>query len=171
MANQKVAMIAVTALLVCAASASAEDESLPKNMLGFLKPGMRVGIRAVEGTTNVFLDVYTDEQYGVALDLAALVGRRSVAATKFADDHPVIRKDLDVFVERLAERSPDANARNVTIFPLLRTSFGSISSIGDDYVLIDREGDTKRRLILARSSIARIDLDAEAVRFIHPSMR
>jgi hypothetical protein len=39
-----------------------------------------------------------------------------------------------------------------------------------DFV-IEREGDRNRCLILARASVAQIDLDAEPLRFVHTSMR
>jgi hypothetical protein len=170
MANRIFGIAAILAVMLGPTAARSEDSPSPRSLLGFLKPGMRVGIQTVEGTTNVLIDVYTDEQYGIACDLAAL-GRRAVAAAKFVDDHPAARKKLDAFIEKLLEKSPDANSDRVIVFPLLRTSFGSICAVGDDCVLMERDGETKRRLVLAKSSIARIDLDAEPLRFAHPSMR
>ncbi len=147
MANRILTTIAIVAATLCATLARSEDDPLPNNMLGFLRPGLRVGIQTVDGTTNILLNVYTEDQYGIARDLASL-GRSAVAGrSKFADDHPVLRKKLDAFVERLVEKSPDANVDKVIVFPLSRQSFGSIAAIGDDYVLIDREASTKHRLI------------------------
>ena len=170
MTNRVFRIAAILALVLCPTAARSEDNSLPNNLLGFLRPGMRVGVQAVDGTTNVLIHVYTDEQYEIARDVV-VPGRRAVAAAKLADDHPAVRTMLDAFIEKLLEKSPDADSDRVLVFPFVRTSLGSISAVGDDYVLIERDGEKKRRLILARSSIARIELDAEALRFVHPSMR
>jgi hypothetical protein len=170
MANRIFAAASIVALILCPTTTRSDDSSLPKNLLGFLKPGMRVGIQTFEGTTNVLIDVYTDEKSGIARDLATLE-KRAVAAAELADDHPAIRNKLDAFIEKLLEKSPEANSEQVMVFPLHRTLLGSISSVGDDYVLIRRDGGMKRRLVLARSSISRIDLDAEPLRFFHPTMR
>lgn len=169
--TQRILTICLTlAFIACAWPAKSEDDSLPSSMLGFLKPGMLVGIQTVEGTTSVLLDIYTAEQYEIAKDLSAL-GRTSVRAAKFCEDHPSVRKKLDAFVEQLTGNSPDANPARIMVFPLFRMSFGKITAVGDDYVLVRRDGKGKQRLVLARSSMARIDLDADPVRFVHTSMR
>lgn len=161
---------AVLAVTSCVTHVRAEESALPKKMIGFLKPGMRVGIQSVEGTTNVKLDVYTEEHYQLARDLAAL-GKKPLAAAEFANNRPVVQKELDDFIERLVKKSPDVDIKQVVVFPLFRISFGTISVVGDDYIAIDREGARKKRLILARSAVSQIDLDAEALRLFHRLMR
>ena len=71
--------LAILTLLVAmshATFAQSDDASMPNTMLAFLKPGMRVGVRSVDGTTSVLLSVYADDQYTVARDLASWSNRR-----------------------------------------------------------------------------------------------
>lgn len=170
MRKRSVAFCAVLAVIICVTQVRSEEAALPKTMIGFLRPGMRVGIQSVEGTTNVKIDAYAEDQYKIALDVAGL-GRQTLDAAKFAGNRPGVQKELDVFIERLIKKAPDADTSEVIVFPLFRTLFGTVVAVGDDYVLIDREGTRKRRLVLARSSVAQIDLDANALRFSHRSMR
>jgi len=107
-------------------------------------------------------------------DLAARAGRygRFVAAQTIVEIHPAIKEQLDSYVEGIRKESPEANAGKVRVIPFARRFFRTISAVGDDYVLIDQEGETKRRRVLERSAIASIDLDAAAVQFHYqPSPR
>ena len=137
---------------------------------------MRAGVQSVEGTTDVLIDVYTEDNYVIARrydvrNFAARGGDRPSAAS-LVETYPAVKEKLDAFVARLREDSPEANVDDVrTMIVSSRQWFGTISAIGRDYVLIDREGDTKHRCVLARSAIARIDLDAEPFQFYYRPSR
>lgn len=159
--------VMILAFILNPCAVRSEDGSLPENLLGFLKPGMRVGVLSVEGTTGVLIDVYTEEDYQIACDGVSL-GRGLGAATSLVERYPAAKEKLDAFVTQLREKSPEANADDVRIVGVnSRQWFGAISAVGKDYVLIDQEGATKHRRVLAGSAIARIDLDAEPVHFYY----
>ena len=87
------------------------------------------------------------------------------------ETYPAAKEKLDAFVKQLREKSPEANADDVRIVGVnSRQWFGVISAVGKDYVLIDQEGATKHRRVLAGSAMARIDLDAEPVHFLLPAL-
>jgi len=151
-------------------SVKSEEVSHPRTLLGFLEPGMHVGIHSVEGTTSVLLDVYTDAQFAIARDLIS-GGRVTGDAAELAAKYPEVRKKLDAFVAKLTQDAPDANPDDVRVLLLRRTTLGKISAIGGDYVLIERDGPAKRRLVIAQSCLSRIDLDAESIRLHHHSLR
>jgi len=164
MAKRVFGTVAILAFILCPSVVRSDDNSLPENLLGFLKPGMHVGIQSVEGTTNVLVDIYTREQFQIAIELSEF-GRRPDRAQEFASTHPTVQEKLDAFIEKLREESPEASADRVWLYPLTRRSFGTVSAVGSDYVLITREGEAKRRRVLAKSAIVRIDLDAESIQF------
>jgi hypothetical protein len=173
MANRIVHIAAILVCLSFPCIVRPEDNPSPRNLLGFMSPGMRIGVQSVEGTTNVFVDIYTEEQFAIANDLAIRAGRfgRFISAKEIVDAHPAISEQLDLYVKQLKRQSPEANADDVDVIPLFRRIFGTVSAVGDDYVMIDRGGKTKRRLVLSRSAIARIELDAKAVHFNYPRNR
>ena len=57
-------------------------------------------------------------------------------------------------MEELKETSPDADPDRVFLYRATRQWFGTISAAGNDYVLIDIEGESKHRRVLAKSAIA-----------------
>ncbi|MHB0955197.1 MAG: hypothetical protein ACYC0X_02345 [Pirellulaceae bacterium] len=171
MVNRPFRSVMILAFIVVPCAVRSEDDSLPENLLGFLRPEMRVGVLSVEGTTGVRIDVYTEEDYQIVRDIPLL--SRGSAATSFVETYPAAKEKLDAFVKQLHEKSPEANVDEVLIAGVSsRQWFGTISAVGKDYVLINQEGEMKRRRVLAKSAIARIDLDAEPVHFYYrPSRR
>ena len=75
-------------------------------------------------------------------------------------------KELDAFVEKLAQEYPDAKAEKIKICPISGTHLGTIRGIGDDFVLFEFEGEARYRRVLPKSKIGHIDLDGQAVRFV-----
>ena len=164
MAKRAFGTVAILAFVLSPSAVQSDDGPLPDNLLGFLKPGMQVGLQSVEGATGFFVDVYTPEEYKIAIELSE-AGARTSSAQEFAGTRPAVQKRLDAFIEKLREKSPEASVSRVWLMPLTRRWFGTISAIGNDYVLMTREGEAKSRRVLAESAIVRIDLDAEAIRF------
>ena len=131
---------------------------------------MHVGMQSVEGTTNVLVDIYAPEQYQLAVQLSG-VRRGIVRAQEFASTRPAVQAKLNDFMDKLREESPEASAERVVLFSLTRRSFGTVSAVGSDYVLIALEGEAKRHRVLAKSAIARINVDADPIQFSYPTPR
>lgn len=55
--------------------------------------------------------------------------------------------------------------------PLMRTTLGRVKAIGDNYSLIEIEGDEKPRMVIAELSISKVYLDAPPIRFLSPPSR
>jgi len=167
MKTRHFALLAFLVAMPHVALGQSDHESMPSTVLGFLKPGTRVGIRSVEGTADVVLTVYDDEQYSIA----RVLGKRGPALTSaaaLAKEYPAVRKQLNAYVEKLPQKDRDTDAEKIRVFPMVRTFFGTIRRIGDDFVLIELEGEAKQRRVLPKSKIGHIDLDGQAVRFLAP---
>ena len=142
----------------------------PPKMFSYFATGMRVGIVRVDGTASFRLDVYTEEDHAVAVATTKL-GHLSLA-TSAAETNPAIKRELDAYIKRnhLADDSTD----RIRIHEHSKTTFGTIDAIGDDYLLIGLDKNVivkpnftqKRRLIIPKSFIGAVDLDASPVRFV-----
>ena len=149
------------------AQSSPADEAVPENLLGFLKPGMSIGIHSIDGTSDVRVTVYSSGELRIAQDSQIL--------------------DLEELAERYGsvrmEAADLATANHaVRLVPGRRITFAEIEAIGNDYVLVKLLGDggdhpvvwqsrntasTKsRRQVLSKTSISRIDLDGAGARFM-----
>ena len=154
-----------------AAFAQTEHAVEPKTMLGFLKPGMHVGVRSITGTPSVILTTYTEGNYAVARDLQRdqSFGVNFGDAKKVAETNSTVRKELDAYLSR--QNLTDASTERIRIMPLVGTSLGTLVAIGDDFVLFELEGESKRRRIIPKASIGSIYLDANPIRFYGRSLR
>lgn len=165
----RVLAIAITFAASSVVFGQADAAAVPRTMFGFLKPGMCLGIVSVEGTTNVTLHTYTEVDYKVAQELKDQLGTSLKSASSIAQTNAFVRDKLEEYVSR--HNLSDDSRKHIMIMPPVRTSFGIVVAVGDDYLLLnlDREHDGKR--IIPKASIGSIYLDANPVRFIDPGAR
>jgi len=149
--------------------AQTDLDATPKTMLGFLQPGMRLGVSSVAGTTSVVLRTYTENNFTLAQDLARQLGRSLMSATFVAKTNPTVSKELEEYATRLT-LTPEAKDR-LMLAPPVRTSFGTVTAVGDDFVLLDLDDEQKGKRVIPKASIGTIYLDANPVRFIHHPAR
>ncbi len=141
---------------------------MPNSIIGFLKPGMHVGVQYIDGTSSVSLSVYDAEHYPPALDVVRRRGAY-VSAVELASKHKRVRELLAAYVsDRNEELEKDAKieADDVQVLPLSRKSIGIVRDVGDDFVLIETDGTSKRQIVFALSSISRIYLKSNPIQFI-----
>ena len=144
-----------------------DDQLMPNTMLAFFKPGMHVGVRSFEGTADVALSVYDEEEYSIARVLRdRRRGSMRVSAVEFAKEYPLVRERLDAYLEKRAQVDPDATLDDVRVMPMSRTYLGIIRHVGDDFVLIDVGSEPLQRRILPVTKIGQIDLDGQAFFFL-----
>ncbi len=146
----------------CSALAQSAGPETPKKLLGFFKPGMNVGIQSDEGTLRVIIHTYTEMDFGVAKQIARY-GRRMIAARELANENDLVRVALDQFIESLD--SATSAEDDISVMPLIRTSLGKLTAVGDDYLLIELDGKDTKRLVISESSISQVYLDASPIRF------
>lgn len=146
------------------ANGQSEADVVPKTMLEFLEPGMHLGVATVEGTTNVILHTYTQDDYAVAKDLVKQLGSSFKSATSVAETNATVHSELQAYISRL--EPPLANVDHIMILPLIRTSFGKIVAVGDDFVLLALDGEQKRKRVIPKTSIATVYLNSNPIRFI-----
>ena len=174
-------LLAVLGLLVLPTASSAQEPAAtqPKTMFAYLSTGMHVGVKSVDGTASVLIFVYTDDNYTTVLGTTKF-GQTYPIAKDAAKTNPAIQRELDVFMSNRG--LADISFEHVRIMPPFRTAFGTLAAIGDDYLIIELDGDigdikvqreatSKRRRIISKSSIGLIDLDAKPVHFFDATPR
>ena len=145
--------------------AQSEVSSGPRTVLEFLNSGDLVGLKSIEGTTSVVISVYTKDKFELATQILDR-GRATTNARKFAADNALVRKELENYIAR-SEATGLAEDK-LMVMPLIRTTLGTIVQLGDDYVLIEFSGESKRRCVIPKASIGKIYLDASPIRFYGP---
>ena len=149
--------------------AQSADSSRPRTMLKFLKPGDLIGVQSIDGTTSVFISIYTKERFEIAKHVLNL-GRATMSAQQFAADNALIRKELEEYLAR--KNNTGVVEDKLMVMPLIRTSLGTIVHAGDDYVLIEFNRDdnhgSKTSCVIPNTSIGKIYLDANPIRFFGP---
>ncbi|MCM2375258.1 hypothetical protein [Aporhodopirellula aestuarii] len=166
-------LLAILGLLILPTVSLAQEPATaqPKAMFAYLTIGMHVGIKSVDGTASVLIFVFTDDDYATVLATSKLAKNYPIAKDA-AKTNAAIQRELDAFMSNRG--SANTSLEHVRIMPPLRTAFGTLAAIGDDYVMIELDGDikvepdatSKRRRIIPKSFIGSIDLDAKPVHFI-----
>ncbi len=116
---------------------AAQEQDSPKKLIGFLQPGMRIGIVTFENSDRIAIEVYTEEDHAIAVDsfkmpveeLAAKYERIAIA---------IARKREEVLASLQAEKvEPPDNLEHGEPRIRLRypptESFYQVVSVGDDY--------------------------------------
>ncbi|WP_442508377.1 hypothetical protein SH528x_007346 [Novipirellula sp. SH528] len=161
----RILAVAITIAICTTARAQSPDTDLPEKLLGFITPGMRVGIQSVDGTTNVIVHCYSEANFTVAKEIARR-GQRMIDAEELAKQNELVRVALVQYAER-----PDfmaSSADRVSVMPLIRTTLGQIAGVGYNYVLIEIDGEATQRLVISDACISKVYLDANPIRFFGP---
>lgn len=166
MKRMVIAVLTVLSIAGTTAAQSVENAS-PKTLLGFLKVDQQVGIRSVEGTSSVTFTTYSEKNFALAKMLAKESGSSLRSAESMAETIPEVRKELDAYTSSL--KSPET--QNRIMISVYRTTFGRISLIGDDYVVITLDGEKKLQRVIPKSKIGCINLDANPIHFLTLSNR
>lgn len=136
-----------------------------KTMLRFLKPGDLVGVQSFDGTTSVVVSTYSEDQFELARAILKR-GRTTINAKKFAAENSRVQKSLEDYLAR--NQGLGIVEDRLSIIPLMRTSLGKVSEVGKDCILVEFDGVSTRRCVIAKSSIGKIYLDAIPIRFAGP---
>jgi len=144
--------------------AQAQDTEAPKRLLGFFAPGMPVGIQTVEGSSNVIVRTYSDVNFAVAKEIADR-GPATIDAEELATQSEPVRAALDKHLKRLGSATSSEKIK-VLVIPLIRTTLGRIKAVGDNYILIEIDGEEKASVAITDASISKVYLNATPIQFL-----
>lgn len=105
--TSKLAAIAFALCVSGVAFGQTETRAMPKTMLGFLKPGMRVGVSPVQGSPSVVLRTFTEDNYKVAKEFSKQLGLSMKLATSVAQSNPIVAEEVERYARRLTLTSQE----------------------------------------------------------------
>ena len=157
-------MVIVTfAIVATGTKTGLTDEPHPKSLVGLLTPDMRVGIHRFDGSAAFIISVYSEEQFAIARD------SRNLTLDQLKEKYVAVKEQCEHTLEILST-TQHAETRKIleSHKPEVRKDkagglLGTISHVGEDYVLVTLDGLQERRLVLASQFISQIDLDASGV--------
>ena len=144
-------------LLVClpALSSVAQESERPTKLLGLLKPGMYLGVRAFDETDGVKLAVYSPEDFEIALDA------RTMGLDDLAQKYPNVKRLRDELPPNKEFGEP-----RIGLSVDQRELLCKMEHVGGDYILVQYGDGFKTRRAFASSFISTIRWhDSDALRF------
>jgi hypothetical protein len=118
---------------------AAQEQDSPKKLIGFLQPGMRIGIVTFENSDRIAIEVYTEEDHAIAVDsfkmpveeLAAKYERLAIAIARKREE---VLASLQAEKVELPDNLEHGEPRIRLRYPPTE-SFYQVVSVGDDYFL------------------------------------
>lgn len=163
-------MTAVCAVVLClSAHVSAQDER-PEKLSGFVKAGMRVGLKSYENNPSMDLTIFSESHYKALLDAQSMTLEE--LKSKNAKVAQKAEESLNRFRKSLPERSAKLPANSTYAEPEVQISvprlfYATVIHVGSDYILLQYDqGDEKDlRQAIAIDRISRIRWDAGEFQF------
>ena len=151
---------------------SAADGEYPSSLLGFIKPGMHIGIRSSQADSLVTIEIYNEDQFRFAKDardmkLEELGGKYPKVSEKAA-------KALADYQSSIEARKSD-NTRNATYPSSVEPSVAlevdratllcTVLYVAEDYFLLTYSDDSSKKQVIAKQAVTRIRWASDDLRF------
>jgi hypothetical protein len=155
--------IVTAILLACISSLSciAQEFEAPQTLVGFLKPGLQIGIRANQNSDRVTIAIYSKSDFEVAIDARHL--KRDELASKHekvAQEFERIRKEQVTSHASRQNELPPGKTFGEPNVSLMVNPFERLCTIihtGDDYILVSEVIAPKKRRVISTRFISQID--------------
>ncbi|MEM9645819.1 MAG: hypothetical protein AAF989_12585 [Planctomycetota bacterium] len=161
-------LVFVTALV--AGDAAIGNESTPKTLLGFLKPGMEVSVEIIRGNEKVVVAILGGKQLEIIADagnmtMDEILARYPRAKTQFDKAMHTHFQSVTARAKRRGKRLPSRDAvmsdAEATLYVNPRAYFGTISSVGKDF--FELKALHGRRIAFSSRSLNRIHWQDELI--------
>jgi len=157
----------------CHVEAIAADDALPTSLLGFVKPGMHLGIRSSQSDSFVTIEIYSEDQFRLAQDV------RDMKLENLAQKYPQIAEKAS---KALAEYKASVEARRLqnskgpgSNFPPGEPAVAlevdpevwlcTVLHVGEDYVLVAYGADNSTKQVIAKQVVSQIRWASDDLRF------
>ncbi len=118
----------------------AQEQDAPKSLVGFLKPGMNIGVLSFAKFDAITIGIYTEEDFSIAIDARKLSSEDLASKyEKVASAFERTRKDLIATSQTSKEKLPvgkEYGEPRISISTNRSEFFYKVVSIGDDYILV-----------------------------------
>lgn len=155
---------AIAIILTCffGAACIAQEQDAPKSLVGFLKPGMHIGVVSYPPDSDrITIEIYSEQDHAIAIDsrnltLEELTSKYERVATELVRT----RKDILTSLQSSAKDIPPGKVYGepeISLRTNQRESFYKIAATGDDYLLVTNATSPTKRRVLATRFISSIN--------------
>ena len=143
----------------------AQEQAAQKNLIGFLKPGMYIGVVSYRDSDRITISIYSEQDHAIAVDsrsmsLEELTSKYERVATELART----RKDILTSLQSKTQEIPPGKEYGEPVIGL-RPSHGEslykIIATGDDYILLTSSVTPTKRRVFATRCISSINWNDE----------
>ncbi len=149
---------AILIMLTCffCAPCVAQEQEAPKNLVGFLKPGMHIGVVSYfPDSDRITIEVYPEQLFPIAID------SRKLSLEELTSKYDTVAKQLERTRKEILTSLESSTAQlppgkqygepNISVRSNQRESFYKIVATGEDYILVTSAmAPTKRRALATR---------------------
>lgn len=153
-------VIAMVISMFCITCVAQESE-FPKNLVGFLKPGMHIGVVSIADSDRITIEVYSEQDYAIAIDSRELsLEELSSKYDRVATELERKRKEILTSLESQRIDLPtgkEFGEPEISLRASQREAFYKIIAAGEDYILVSNSVGSKRRRAIATRFISAIN--------------
>lgn len=150
---------------------SAAEPDFPSSLLGFIKPGMLIGLRTSQADSLVSVEIYDEEQFRIATDARRL--KLEELEKKYPSVSEKAAKALATYQSSLEVRRSGNVVRGTSFVfePSIEldvdrtTTLCTVLHVNGDYFLVTYGDDNSRKQAIAKQAVTRIRWVSDDVRF------
>jgi hypothetical protein len=143
----------------------AEEPAFPSSMLGFIKPGMQLGLSSSKTDSPVSIWIYSDEKFRIATDA------REMTMEEMEKKYPQIEEQKAKTLAELVKSRPDmassGHEPTVTLAVDRAILLCTVLFVGEDYFLVTYDPDNMKKLAIAKHKVDRIHFADDNLVFWH----
>lgn len=154
--------IAIVLTCIFGAACIAQEHEAPKSLVGFLKPGMHIGVVSyAPDSDRITIEIYTEQDHAIAIDSRNLsLEQLSSKYERVAKELERTRKDILTSLQSKTEEIPhgkEYGEPEISLRTNHREAFYKIAATGDDYILVTNATSPTKRRVLATRFISSIN--------------
>ena len=139
-----------------------EDPAFPHSLLGFIKPGMHLGLKSNRTDSLVSIQIFSDEQFRIAKDA------REMTIGELGKKHPQVADQAAKALAAFASSGEDQKVRpqvldsaspgepTVTLVIDRTVLLCTVRHVGEDYLFVSYGADNMKKQVIAKQTVARI---------------
>jgi hypothetical protein len=158
--------------------ATAADDPLPTSLLGFVKPGMHIGVRFSQQDSFVSIEIFNEDQFRLAQDardmsLEALGQKYPHIADKASKSLAEHKSSVEALRSQDPKRTgfPPLGEPSVALEVDRTIVLCHVVHVAEDYVLIAYGADNSKKQVIAKQVVSRIRWASDDLQFRHSLKR
>ena len=154
--------------------AFSQEQAKPKNLIGFLKPQMHIGIVTFENSDRVRIEIYTEEDQKILMEASTMpLEQLSTKYQRVAEEIARVRKEsLAYNADNRKLLTPGKIFGDVQFYmnPNARETFYLITAVGDDYILLSAMNKPSKKRAMSIHYVSSVNWNEELPIYGHSTI-